>query len=126
MVVGAAIGAAFVRRQLRLETPLLELRLLRARPFTAVLVALVLAGVAMAGTGLLVTQYLQNVLGHSSATSALLFAPPWAWAWRSAPWPPRRWPGGCGSGPRSPAVWRCRHWAASCWSVSTGRTPCPW
>lgn len=75
VVVGAAIGAAFVRRQLRLETPLLELRLLRARPFTAVLVALVLAGVAMAGTGLLVTQYLQNVLGHSPATSALLFAP---------------------------------------------------
>ncbi|MEU7835598.1 MULTISPECIES: MFS transporter [unclassified Nonomuraea] len=75
LVVGAAIGVLFVRRQLRLETPLLDLRLLRNRPFTAVLIALVFAGIAMAGTGLLVTQYLQSVLGFSPVASALLFAP---------------------------------------------------
>ncbi|WEO99368.1 MFS transporter [Streptomyces sp. FXJ1.172] len=75
LVVGAAVGLLFVRRQLRLPAPLLDLRLLRNRPFTAVLVALVFAGIAMAGTGLLVTQYLQSVLGHSPLTSALLFAP---------------------------------------------------
>lgn len=75
LVAGAALGFLFVRRQLRLETPLLDLRLLRNRPFTAVLVALAFAGVAMAGTGLLVTQYLQSVLGFSPVTSALLFAP---------------------------------------------------
>ncbi|MDJ0346448.1 MFS transporter [Streptomyces sp. H10-C2] len=75
LVVGAAIGFLFVRRQLRLETPLLDLRLLRNRPFTAVLVALAFAGIAMAGTGLLVTQYLQSVLGYSPFASALLFAP---------------------------------------------------
>ncbi|MFD8082414.1 MFS transporter [Kitasatospora sp. NPDC059722] len=75
LAVGTVVGALFVRRQLRLETPLLDLRLLRSRPFTAVLVALVFAGVAMAGTGLLVTQYLQSVLGHSPLASAVLFAP---------------------------------------------------
>ncbi|MEV1245623.1 MFS transporter [Nonomuraea sp. NPDC050022] len=75
LVVGAAIGVLFVRRQLRLDTPLLDLRLLRNRPFTAVLIALVFAGIAMAGTGLLVTQYLQSVLGFSPVASALLFAP---------------------------------------------------
>ncbi|MEQ4719765.1 MFS transporter [Nonomuraea sp. B19D2] len=75
LVVGAAIGFLFVRRQLRLETPLLDLRLFRNRPFTAVLVGLVFAGVAMAGTGLLVTQYLQGVLGFSPVASAVLFAP---------------------------------------------------
>ncbi|MFE2936057.1 MFS transporter [Streptomyces sp. NPDC059278] len=75
VVAGAAVGVLFVRRQLRLETPLLDLRLLRSRPFTAVLVALVFAGMAMAGTGLQVTQYLQNVLGHSPVVSAMLFAP---------------------------------------------------
>ncbi|GAB3974536.1 MFS transporter [Actinoallomurus acanthiterrae] len=75
LVVGAVIGCVFVRRQLRLETPLLDLRLFRNRPFTAVIVALVFAGVAMAGTGLLVTQYLQSVLGFSPAASAMLFAP---------------------------------------------------
>ncbi|MFJ5925588.1 MFS transporter [Kitasatospora sp. NPDC092948] len=75
LVVGAVLGLLFVRRQLRVDEPLLDLRLLRSRPFAAVLVGLVLAGVAMAGTGLLVTQYLQNVLGHSPAVSAVLFAP---------------------------------------------------
>ncbi|MFD8480291.1 MFS transporter [Kitasatospora sp. NPDC059673] len=75
LVAGAVLGLLFVRRQLRVESPLLDLRLLRSRPFTAVLVGLVLAGVAMAGTGLLVTQYLQNVLDHSPAVSAVLFAP---------------------------------------------------
>lgn len=75
LIVGAAVGVLFVRRQLRLETPLLDLRLFRNRPFTAVIVALVFAGIAMAGTGLLVTQYLQNVLGFSPVASAVLFAP---------------------------------------------------
>ena len=75
LVVGAAVGYLFIRRQLRLETPLLDLRLFRNRPFTAILVALVFAGFAMAGTGLLVTQYLQGVLGFSPFASAMLFAP---------------------------------------------------
>lgn len=75
MVVGAGIGVVFVRRQLRTPAPLLDLHLLRNRPFSAVLIALVFAGIAMAGTGLLVTQYLQGVLGHSPMVSALLFAP---------------------------------------------------
>jgi DHA2 family multidrug resistance protein-like MFS transporter len=75
LVAGAAIGFLFVRRQLRLEAPLLDLRLLRNRPLTAVLVALLFAGMAMAGTGLLVTQYLQSVLGFTPVASAVLFAP---------------------------------------------------
>ncbi|MEV4151213.1 MFS transporter [Amycolatopsis sp. NPDC049691] len=75
IVAGVALGAVFARRQLRTSTPLLDLRLFRNRPFTAVLVALVFAGVAMAGVGLLVTQYLQSVLGYSPLTSAILFAP---------------------------------------------------
>ncbi|WP_328471969.1 MFS transporter [Actinoplanes sp. NBC_00393] len=68
-------GTFFVRRQLHTSTPLLDLRLFRSRPFTAVIVALVFAGIAMAGTGLLVTQYLQGVLGYSPFVSAVLFAP---------------------------------------------------
>jgi DHA2 family multidrug resistance protein-like MFS transporter len=75
IAAGAALGAVFVRRQLTTSSPLLDLRLFRNRPFTAVLVALVVAGVAMAGVGLLVTQYLQSVLGYSPLASAVLFAP---------------------------------------------------
>ena len=75
IVVGVLVGIVFVRRQLRLAAPLLNLRLLANRPFAAVLVALVFAGFAMAGVGLMVTQYLQSVLGHSPMVSAMLFAP---------------------------------------------------
>lgn len=75
LAAGAGIGLFFVRRQLRLPVPLLDLRLLRSRLFAAVLASLVFSGVAMAGTGLLVTQYLQNVLGYGPATAAVLFAP---------------------------------------------------
>jgi DHA2 family multidrug resistance protein-like MFS transporter len=75
LVLGAATGSLFVRRQLRLQTPLLDLRLLRNRPFAAVLIALVFAGIAMAGTGLEVTQYLQSVLDFSPVAAAVLFAP---------------------------------------------------
>jgi DHA2 family multidrug resistance protein-like MFS transporter len=75
IAAGAALGVGFARRQLTTSSPLLDLRLFRNRPFTAVLVALVFAGVAMAGVGLLVTQYLQSVLGYSPLASAVLFAP---------------------------------------------------
>lgn len=75
IAAGAAAGFLFVRLQLRASEPLLDVRLFRSRPFTAVIVALVFAGIAMAGTGLMVTQYLQGVLGYSPTVSALLFAP---------------------------------------------------
>ncbi|WP_103350994.1 MFS transporter [Amycolatopsis sp. CA-128772] len=75
IAAGTLLGVVFARRQLTTASPLLDLRLFRNRPFTAVLVALVFAGVAMAGVGLLVTQYLQSVLGYSPLLSALLFAP---------------------------------------------------
>ncbi|MFI1992079.1 MFS transporter [Actinoplanes sp. NPDC020271] len=72
---GIGLAAAFTRRQKHLPTPLLDLRLLRNPTFTAVLVALVGAGIAMAGTGLLITQYLQGVRGHTPLATAVLFAP---------------------------------------------------
>ncbi|MFF4816747.1 MFS transporter [Kitasatospora sp. NPDC001309] len=75
LLLGTGVGYLFVRRQRGLEQPLLDLGLLRNRLFAAVLVSLVLAGTAMAGTGLLVTQYLQSVLGRSPFASAVLFAP---------------------------------------------------
>jgi DHA2 family multidrug resistance protein-like MFS transporter len=75
IVIGAGVGALFVRRQLRLATPLLDLRLFRNPTFTTVLCALVLAGAAMAGTALLGTQFLQSVLDLSPTTAALWFAP---------------------------------------------------
>ena len=88
--------------------PLLNLRLLRNRPFTAVLAALLLAGVALAGTGLLVTQYLQSVLGYSPLASAVLFAPMGLGIAARHDDRARPRPAGRGRPPRSPGDSRCR------------------
>jgi DHA2 family multidrug resistance protein-like MFS transporter len=74
-VFGAVCGAVFVRRQRRLSDPLVDLTLFAQRSFTAVIIALSLAGGAMAGTFLLVSQYVQTVLGYSPGTAGLLLAP---------------------------------------------------
>ncbi|GAA2776576.1 MFS transporter [Saccharopolyspora taberi] len=75
LAVGLVCGALFARRQLRSTDPLLDLRLLAERSFGAVLATLTFAGVVMAGAGMLVTQYLQTVLGYSPTLSAWWFAP---------------------------------------------------
>ncbi|MEU1734341.1 MFS transporter [Streptosporangium sp. NPDC020145] len=75
ILVGLVFAIVFVRRQLRLENPLLDLRLFTRRSFALVVLALSLAGIVMAGVGLLVTQFLQSVLGYSPLVSALWFAP---------------------------------------------------
>ncbi|GAA1291093.1 MFS transporter [Pseudonocardia aurantiaca] len=75
LVVGGAVGALFVRRQLRMERPLLDLGLFRLSRVSIVLGALVGAGIAMAGVGMQVTQYLQSVLGYPPVAAAAWFAP---------------------------------------------------
>lgn len=73
--LGVTGTVLFVRRQQRLERPLLDLGLLRVARVRVILGALVGAGTAMAGVGLLVTQYLQVVLGLAPLAAALWFAP---------------------------------------------------
>ncbi|MFI7536581.1 MFS transporter [Streptosporangium sp. NPDC049376] len=75
LATGLLLGFVFVRRQLSLERPLLDLRLFAERSFGVVLVTMLLGGAMIAGTGLLVSQYLQSVLGLSPATAALWYAP---------------------------------------------------
>ncbi|MET8539451.1 MFS transporter [Kitasatospora sp. NPDC004799] len=75
LAVGLLFGTVFVRRQLRGEDPLLDLRLFANSSFTVMLTALALAGMVLAGTALNVTQLLQTVLGYSPLASALWFVP---------------------------------------------------
>ncbi|MFD8328180.1 MFS transporter [Streptomyces lydicus] len=75
LVVGLVFGTLYVRRQLRVQDPLLDLRLFANSSFTLILSALALAGMVLAGTGLTVTQLLQTVLGYSPLASALWFMP---------------------------------------------------
>lgn len=75
-VIGTLSAALFVRRQRQLASPLLDLGLFASREFTVALVILLggLAGVG--GTMLLVTQYLQLVLGLTPLQAGLWMGPP--------------------------------------------------
>lgn len=71
----AASGWLFVRRQLRLEDPLLDLSLFRMRVFSAGLGSLLAANLVMGGVMLLFIQYLQMVKGLSPAVAGAWLLP---------------------------------------------------
>nr|WP_238992492.1 MFS transporter [Jiangella ureilytica] len=76
IVVGVAVGVAFVRRQLRLTDPLLDLRLFQNKRFTSALGIFSVGGFAMGGIFLFVSQYLQLVEGLSPLQAGLWLVPP--------------------------------------------------
>src|SRR6478609_2502421 len=76
---GAAVGGTFVRRQLRLRDPLIDLRLFRAPAFTAALATYGLSILFSFGSFLFLPQYLQLVLGLSPFRGGL-WTVPWSLA----------------------------------------------
>ncbi|HWN29235.1 MAG TPA: MFS transporter [Actinomycetospora sp.] len=75
LTVGLGVGVLFVRRQLRLDDPLLDLGLFRHRAPAGALAVGLGGGVVMAGTFLLLTLWLQLVAGLSVLTVGLVLAP---------------------------------------------------
>jgi DHA2 family multidrug resistance protein-like MFS transporter len=75
LAVGAGVGVVFVRRQLRLEHPLLDLRLFRRRAVAGALGLNLAGGLVMAGTFLLATQWFQLVAGLSVLRTGLALVP---------------------------------------------------
>jgi MFS transporter, DHA2 family, multidrug resistance protein len=75
IVAGLAFGALFVRRQLWLTDPLVDLRLFGRRAIRGMLPAMMVASAALAGTGLMSTQFVQSVAGLSPQRAGLLQAP---------------------------------------------------
>ncbi|WP_051196527.1 MFS transporter [Jonesia quinghaiensis] len=75
MVVGAGIGWWFVRRQLRLESPMLDMALFRNRLFSASVLANLMAVVAMTGMLFFLSQYLQLVLGLNPMRAGMMLLP---------------------------------------------------
>jgi DHA2 family multidrug resistance protein-like MFS transporter len=72
---GVAAGWTFVRRQRRLASPLLDLRLFGDWSFSAALTLMLLGGATLGGLSLLASQYLQSVAGLSPARAGLWLAP---------------------------------------------------
>lgn len=72
---GAAALALFVRRQLRLETPLLDVRLFADRRFTAAVLASLVALVGLSGEVFVTSQYLQLVRDYEPLQAGLAELP---------------------------------------------------
>lgn len=75
-LVATLASIAFVRRQNRLRTPLLDLRLFRDRTFRVALAVLLVGLIGFGGVMFLVTQYLQLVEDLSPTTAGLWMGPP--------------------------------------------------
>jgi DHA2 family multidrug resistance protein-like MFS transporter len=75
IVAGVAAGVVFMRRQHRLASPLLDLRLFHSAAFTAALTTNVLSFFVGFGTLLFIAQYLQLVLGLSPLAAGLWMLP---------------------------------------------------
>jgi MFS transporter, DHA2 family, multidrug resistance protein len=75
IALGLVVGAIFVRRQLRLPDPMIDLRLFRIPAFSASLAVNVLAIFVAVGYFLFVAQYLQLVLGLSPLEAGLWSLP---------------------------------------------------
>jgi DHA2 family multidrug resistance protein-like MFS transporter len=75
IAVGAVAAVLFVRRQKRLEHPLIDVALFRLRRFSASLATNFTIVFAMISALFLLTQYLQLVLGFSPMEAGLLLLP---------------------------------------------------
>ena len=70
-VVGAGACVAFVRRQSRISSPMVDPGLFAVRGFGGSVVVQVIGMFGVMGNAILMTQYLQSVLGYSPLASAL-------------------------------------------------------
>ncbi len=75
VAAGIGLGALFVRRQGRLDDPLMDMRLLRTRAFGASLAIYMLATLVTFGSYVLVGQHLQLVVGLSPLSAGLWMLP---------------------------------------------------
>ena len=71
LVIGIGAGAVFVLRQQRLTDPMIDLRLFGDRRFSVSIWTNIVCMFALLGNSIMVTQYLQSVLGYSPMRAAL-------------------------------------------------------
>ena len=75
LAVGVLCGIAFVRRQLRSRTPMLDLRLFRSTAFTGSVLMNMAAMFSLTGFLFFIAQHLQLVAGLDPFTSGLVLVP---------------------------------------------------
>lgn len=75
VLVGPALGVWFVRRQLRAETPMLDMRLFRTGSFGGGVLVNLLSVIALVGFLFFVSQHLQLIAGLSPVEAGLALTP---------------------------------------------------
>ncbi|WP_405481021.1 MFS transporter [Streptomyces anulatus] len=75
LTAGTALLALFVRHGIRAENPMLPMRLFRSRAFLGINAASLLMFLGMFGSIFLLSQFLQNGLGHSPTEAGLRMLP---------------------------------------------------
>ncbi|HEX6054866.1 MAG TPA: MFS transporter, partial [Intrasporangium sp.] len=75
IAVGLTMAVLFIRRQRRIENPLVDLALFRSRAFSTALAVMLIGGVVMAGVSFLGTQWLQLVAGLDPLGAGLWMLP---------------------------------------------------
>ncbi|MBM7505123.1 MFS transporter [Agromyces aurantiacus] len=75
VLIGPVLGAWFVRRQLRAETPMLDMRLFRTGSFGGGVLVNLLSVIALVGFLFFVSQHLQLIAGLSPVEAALALTP---------------------------------------------------
>ncbi len=75
LVVGAVCMVIFVRRQIRLPKPFLDMKILKVKNYTIAVIASMLIYLILVGSGVIMPLFIQNVLGRTATIAGLVFLP---------------------------------------------------
>lgn len=75
MIIGAFFVVLFVRRQFKLDEPMLRLEVLFSRRYRTAFITVAFLQATLIGLGVLMPLYIQNVLGYSATVSGLVTLP---------------------------------------------------
>lgn len=75
MLVGIVVLILFFRRQLRMDEPMLQVRVLQNRTFLVGTIICMLVQASLLAAGVLIPIYLQSLLGYSATVSGLVILP---------------------------------------------------
>lgn len=75
LAIGAAAAVLFVYRQLHMNEPFLELRILKNKEYTISVIGSMLLYLVMMGSSIILPLYVQTIMGYSATTSGLVALP---------------------------------------------------
>lgn len=75
LMIGLIVMIFFIMRQLKLETPFLELRILKHKDYTLSVIGSMLLYLVMMGSSVIMPLYVQSIMGYSATMSGLITMP---------------------------------------------------